>query len=55
MKTLLREIYSKCTTRVADEMKYDMSISDQMIDSRPKDEKCLLVFEKIIEDTDQIS
>lgn len=47
MKTLLREIYSNCTTRVAEEMHYDMSIRDQMIDSRPKDEKCLLVFEKL--------
>ena len=45
MKTLLREIYGKFTTRVASEMKGDMSIDDQIIASRPKDQTCLLVFE----------
>lgn len=46
MKTLLREIYGRYTTKVADEMKGDMSIDDQIIASRPKDQTCLLVFEE---------
>ena len=44
MKTLLREIYSKFTTTVSEEMKGDMSIDDQIIASRPKDQTCLLSF-----------
>ncbi|TVY44849.1 putative sterigmatocystin biosynthesis P450 monooxygenase [Lachnellula subtilissima] len=44
MKTLLKEIYSKFTTTVALEMKGDMSIDDQIIASRPKDQTCLLKF-----------
>ncbi|KAF7592007.1 hypothetical protein BBP40_000787 [Aspergillus hancockii] len=47
MKTLLREIYSRFATRVAAEMKGDMSIDDQIIASRPKDQTCLLTFEPI--------
>ncbi|PLB47344.1 cytochrome P450 monooxygenase [Aspergillus steynii IBT 23096] len=44
MKTLLRELYSKFTTTVSEEMKGDMSIDDQIIASRPKDQTCLLSF-----------
>ena len=44
MKTLLREIYSKFITTVSSEMKGDMSIDDQIIASRPKDQTCLLTF-----------
>lgn len=47
MKTLLREIYTRFTTKVAAEMKGDMSIDDQIIASRPKDQTCLLVFEPL--------
>ncbi|KAI9041114.1 cytochrome P450 [Aspergillus affinis] len=47
MKTLLREIYSKFTTTVSSEMKGDMSIDDQIIASRPKDQTCLLVFREV--------
>lgn len=44
MKTLLRDIYSRFSTRLAAEMKGDMSIDDQIIASRPKDQTCLLAF-----------
>ncbi|TVY39378.1 putative sterigmatocystin biosynthesis P450 monooxygenase [Lachnellula occidentalis] len=44
MKTLLKEIYSNFTTSVALEMEGDMSIDDQIIASRPKDQTCLLKF-----------
>jgi hypothetical protein len=44
MKTLLRDIYGTFTTTVAKEMTGDMSIDDQIIASRPKDQTCLLVF-----------
>lgn len=47
MKTLLREVYGKYLTTVAPEMKGDMSIDDQIIASRPKDQTCLLNFEII--------
>ncbi|KAB8235121.1 cytochrome P450 [Aspergillus alliaceus] len=47
MKTLLREIYSRFATKVAAEMEGDMSIDDQIISSRPKDQTCLLTFELI--------
>jgi hypothetical protein len=44
MKTLLKGIYSSFTTSVAPEMEGDMSIDDQIIASRPKDQTCLLNF-----------
>lgn len=47
MKMLLREIYTRFTTKVAAEMKGDMSIDDQIIASRPKDQTCPLVFEPV--------
>ncbi|OKL55861.1 hypothetical protein UA08_08881 [Talaromyces atroroseus] len=47
MKTLLRRIYGQYRTTVAPEMKGDMSIHDQMISSRPKDQTCLLVFDRV--------
>ncbi len=49
MKTLLREIYVRFTTKVAAEMKGDMSIDDQIIASRPRDQTCLLVFDNVTE------
>ncbi|KAJ5090698.1 hypothetical protein N7532_009382 [Penicillium argentinense] len=47
MKTLLRRIYGRFETEVALEMKSDMSIDDQIIASRPKDQKCLLTFREV--------
>lgn len=44
MKTLLRAVYSTFETSVAPEMKGDMTIDDQIIASRPKDQTCLLNF-----------
>lgn len=47
MKTLLREIYSRFRTTVSEDMRGDMSIDDQIIASRPKDQTCLLDFEPL--------
>jgi hypothetical protein len=46
MKILLRAVYEKFTTTVADEMTSSMEVDDQIISSRPKGQKCLLVFEE---------
>lgn len=48
MKTLLREIYGRFASTVAPEMKGDMSIDDQIIASRPKDQTCLLNFQEVV-------
>ena len=50
MKTLLREVYTRFSTTVAAEMMGDMSIDDQIIASRPKDQTCLLSFEPLPRD-----
>lgn len=47
MKTLLKGVYERFRTSVAPEMRGDMSIDDQIIASRPKDQTCLLVFEAV--------
>lgn len=47
MKILLREVYSQCSTRVSDRMQGSMELDDQIISTRPKDQTCLLVFEKL--------
>lgn len=47
MKILLREVYSQYSTRVSDRMHGSMELDDQIISSRPKDQICLLVFEKL--------
>lgn len=47
MKTLLREVYLRFTTRIAPEMKGDMTIDDTIIASRPKDQTCLLTFHPV--------
>lgn len=47
MKTLLREIYGRFETKIAPQMSSDMSIDDQIIASRPKDQKCLLTFQQV--------
>ncbi|KZT11776.1 cytochrome P450 [Laetiporus sulphureus 93-53] len=48
MKMLLREVYSAYRTNVAPEMKASMEQDDQFISSRPKDQTCLVTFEKAI-------
>lgn len=47
MKLLMKEVYSKCRTTVSKDMKGDMSLSDQIISSRPSGQTCLLAFERI--------
>ena len=46
MKCLLKEVYSRFRTRIAEDMKGRMDLSDQIISSRPLDQTCKLVFEK---------
>ncbi|KAH9850147.1 cytochrome P450 [Lenzites betulinus] len=46
MKLLLRAVYSTYRTRVAPDMDASMEMDDQTISSRPKGQKCLVVFEK---------
>ena len=46
MKLLLMEVYSRYRTRIAPDMNASMEQDDQVIASRPKGQKCLLVFEK---------
>ncbi|KAH9922031.1 cytochrome P450 [Amylocystis lapponica] len=48
MKLLLREVYSTYRTRVAADMKASMEMDDQIGSSRPKDQMCLLTFEKLV-------
>ena len=47
MKLLLRDVYSVYRTRVAPEMDASMEQDDQTISSRPKGQKCLVIFEKL--------
>lgn len=47
MKMLLKAIYSEYRTVVAADMKSCMDPDDQVISSRPKDQKCFLEFQKI--------
>ncbi|KAL1937820.1 hypothetical protein VTO73DRAFT_12839 [Trametes versicolor] len=54
MKLLLKEVYSAYRTRVAPEMDASMEMDDQTISSRPRGQKCLVVFEKA-EDGPRIS
>lgn len=45
MKTLLRDIYSSYSTTPHHSMKAeDMAMSDQLISSRPRAQKCLVHF-----------
>ncbi|OSC98049.1 cytochrome P450 [Trametes coccinea BRFM310] len=50
MKLLLKEVYSTYRTRVAPDMDASMEMDDQTISSRPKGQKCLVVFERVSED-----
>jgi hypothetical protein len=47
MKTLLREVYSQCTTSISEHMDGDMEMADQIISSRPRGQTCKLVFERM--------
>ncbi|RDX48819.1 cytochrome P450 [Lentinus brumalis] len=51
MKMLLREVYSRYRTRIAPDMTASMEQDDQTISSRPKDQKCLVLFEKWNDDS----
>ncbi|KAI2963495.1 hypothetical protein CBS147324_8989 [Aspergillus niger] len=44
MKILLQEVYSRFRTTVAPDMTSSMEIDDQIIASRPKGQKCRLIF-----------
>ncbi len=54
MKLLLKEVYSAYRTRVAPDMDASMEMDDQTISSRPRGQKCLVVFEKV-DDGQQMS
>lgn len=47
MRILLREVHSQCSTRISEHMVGDIEMADQIISSRPRDQKCMLAFEKI--------
>ncbi|KAI0363960.1 cytochrome P450 [Pilatotrama ljubarskyi] len=47
MKMLLRDVYSTYRTRVAPDMNASMEHDDQILKTRPKDQTCLLVFDKV--------
>ncbi|EPE03590.1 cytochrome p450 [Ophiostoma piceae UAMH 11346] len=44
MRLLLRDVYSQYQTVLADGMTADMSMADQAISSRPRDQTCILKF-----------
>lgn len=46
MKVLLREVYSRFRTTVADDMGGCMDIDDQIISARPLSQTCKLRFEE---------
>ncbi|EMD39904.1 hypothetical protein CERSUDRAFT_150666 [Gelatoporia subvermispora B] len=46
MKLLLQTIYSSYSTKVCEGMTASMELDDQIISSRPKDQKCAIVFER---------
>ena len=43
---LLKEVYSTYRTRIAPDMTASMEPDDQTISSRPRDQKCLVLFKK---------
>ena len=49
MKTLLKEVYTNFCTRVAPDMNASMEMDDQIATVRPKDQKCLLIFDRVDE------
>ncbi|TVY85498.1 Pisatin demethylase [Lachnellula suecica] len=49
MRALLKGVYSRFRTSVAPDMKGRMTLSDQIISSRPLDQTCKLVFEPRVE------
>ena len=55
MKTLLRAVYSSFTTLPDPEMTAgDMEMSDQLISSRPRGQRCLLQFVPICSASDSV-
>ncbi|KAH9897642.1 cytochrome P450 [Cubamyces lactineus] len=49
MKLLLKEVYMNFRTRVAPDMNASMEMDDQIATVRPKDQKCLLIFDRVDE------
>jgi len=47
MKSLLRAVYSRFKTGIAADMKGRITLSDQIISSRPLDQVCKLVFQPL--------
>ncbi len=47
MKLLLRDVYSTYRTQIAPDMTGSMEPDDQAMTTRPKDQKCLITFEKL--------
>lgn len=45
MRILLKEVYLRFRTHIATDMNGDMSVSDQIISSRPRGQTCMLRFE----------
>jgi hypothetical protein len=45
MRCLLKGVYSRFRTMIAPNMKGRMTMSDQIVSSRPLDQTCKLVFE----------
>jgi hypothetical protein len=45
MRILMNDVYSRFKTTVSSNMTGDMTMDDQIISSRPKDQICLLDFE----------
>lgn len=46
MKILLKDVYSRYKTTIAEDMNASMELDDQIISSRPVDQCCKLVFEE---------
>lgn len=44
MRSLLKSVYGRYQTTVADDMHYSMNMSDQLMTSRPEDMCCKLSF-----------
>lgn len=50
MRSLLRSVYSRFRSSIAPDMKGRMTLSDQIISSRPLDQTCKLIFEPRVQD-----
>jgi len=47
MKCLVRSVYTRFKTSIADDMVGSMEMDDQIISSRPKGQSCKLIFEEV--------